>query len=121
METNLVLKILGVTLAIIGVALVSNPELVSSRPVPDDTFEAIERRVWWGVLIGLGVLLILHHQMRPWLLTLAATGAALTFGLLAARLIGIALDGSVPKQWLWVAVEAAILAGLVFWYGKLRT
>ena len=118
--TNLILKALGVALAIVGVVLVANPELASSQPVPEGVFEAIERRVWWGALIGLGVLFMFRHQLRPWLLTITATGAALTFGLLAARLIGIAMDGSVPKQWLWVAVEAVILAGLVLWYGKLR-
>ena len=121
MESTLILRILGTALIIVGVALVSNPELVSDNPIPEDTFEAIERRIWWGLLVGLGVLVFFHHHLRPWLTTLAATGSAMTFGLLAARLIGIALDGSVAKQWFWVAVEAVILAGLLWWYAKIRT
>ena len=44
----------------------------------------------------------------------------MTFGLLVARLIGIALDGGVAKQWFWVAVEVVILAGLLWWYEKVR-
>lgn len=120
MASSLFFKYVGILLVIAGVVFVSNPELVSSKPIPQDIFAAIERRVWWGLLIGVGVLFLFHHQLQPWLATLAATGAALTFGLLAARLMGIALDGSVAKQWFWVAVEAVILAGLVYWYRELR-
>ncbi len=120
MESTLILRLIGVALIVVGVVLVSNPELVSNKPIPTDTFEAVERRIWWGLLIGAGVLLLFHHQLRPWLVTLAATLSAAVFGLLVARFIGIMLDGSVPKQWLWVGVEIAILLPLVFWYLHIR-
>ena len=121
METSFVLRLLGVALIIVGVTLVANPELVSNKPIPDGAFEAIERRIWWGLFIGAGILLLFHHQLQPWTLTLAATGSSLVFGLLVARFIGIVLDGSVAKQWLYVGVEVVILAPLVWWYFHLRT
>jgi len=121
MESSVVFKLIGVVLIIVGVILVWNPELVSNKPIPDNTFEATERRIWWGLIIGFGCLLLLHHQLLPWLPTLVATGSALLFGLLVARLIGILLDGSVLKQWINVGIEIVILVPLVWWYLRVRT
>jgi len=120
MENSLILKLVGVALVIVGVTLVWNPELVSNKPIPKDTFKATERRIWWGLIIGFGCLLLFHHQLLPWMLTIAATGAALLFGLLVARLIGIMLDGSVLKQWINVGIELVILVPLVWWYLRIR-
>ncbi len=121
MESSFVLRLVGCLLILVGLVLVSNPELVRSKPVPTDTFEAIERRIWWGLFIGAGILLLFHHQVQPWAPTVAATASSLLVGLLIARLIGIALDGSVAKQWLYVGVEVAILAPLVWWYLRVRS
>ncbi|PSW16059.1 hypothetical protein C9J01_03355 [Photobacterium rosenbergii] len=118
-ENTLILRCAGILLIIIGLVLVANPELLSNKPIPDDTFQAIERRIWWGLLIGFGSLLLFHHQLQPWMTTIAATSASLVFGLLIARLIGIMLDGSVAKQWLYVGIEVILLIPLVWWY--LRT
>jgi hypothetical protein len=120
MEDRLSYNIAGAALIAVGVLLASNPEWVSNKPVPADTCRAVERRVWWGLFIGAGVLVIGLHQLRPWLATYVGVSAAMTFGLLVARLIGIALDGGVAKQWFWVAVEVVILAGLLWWYEKVR-
>ena len=115
------LKVVGGVLVFVGVLLATNPELISTKAVPADPFEAIERRITWGKLIGLGLVPFFHHQLRPWVPTLAATLSALIVGYLIARLIGILMDGSVAKQWLYVGVELAILAPLVWWYAKVRT
>jgi len=120
MKTSLINRIIGGVLFIAGVVLVSNPELVSNKPVPTDTFEAVERRIWWGLLIGAGVLLFFRRKIQPWLQTLVATIAALVFGLLVARIIGIGLDGSVIKQWIYVGIEVVILAPLMWWYFRIR-
>lgn len=120
MDSILILRLIGGVIILAGIAIVSNPELISSKPVPVDTFEAIERRIWWGLIIGVGTLLMFHHQLRPWVPTLAATLASLVFGLLVARFIGIILDGSVAKQWLYVGVEIVMLAPLVWWYLKVQ-
>ncbi|GAD01347.1 DUF4345 family protein [Agarivorans albus] len=119
-ETSLLLRGIGIALIIAGIVLVSNPELVSNKAIPDNTFDAIERRIWWGLLIGFGCLLMFHHQFQPWVTSLAATSASLMFGLLVARLIGIMLDGSVTKQWLYVGLELVLLAPLVWWYLSVR-
>lgn len=116
-----IIRFIGVAFIIVGIALVSNPELISNKPIPSGTFEAIERRIWWGLLIGFGSLLLFHHQLQPWIPTLAATLSSLLFGLLVARLIGIMLDGSVAKQWLNVGIEVVILVPLVWWYLRVRT
>ena len=121
MDSSLIFRLIGVVLLIVGVTLAWNPELVSNKPIPTDTFEATERRIWWGLIIGFGVLLFFHHQLTPWISTIAATCSALLFGLLIARLIGIGLDGSVMKQWINVGIEVVILVPLVWWYLRVRT
>jgi len=110
----------GLVFLIAGIIIVANPELITNNPVPEDTFEAIERRIWWGLLIGLGMLLIFNQQWTPWLPTFLVTTVALLAGLLVARFMGIVLDGSVPKQWLLVLVEVAIAAPLLWWYLRIR-
>ena len=119
-NSPMIIKLLAVALILAGVVLAWNPELVSNKPVPDDTFKAVERRIWWGLLIGFGILLLFHHSLLPWAPTLAATGSTLMAGLLVARLIGIALDGSVAKQWLNVGIEVLMLIPLVWWYLRVR-
>lgn len=121
MESSLIFRLIGVALIIVGVTLVWNPELVSKKAIPTDAFEATERRIWWGLFIGFGSLLLFHHQLRPWVLTIAAMGSSLLFGLLVARLIGIALDGSVVKQWINVGIEIVIMVPFIWWYLSVRT
>lgn len=116
----MVVRIVGIILMIAGVVLVINPELVIQKPIPSDTFEAIERRIWWGLLIGAGVFLLFYRERGRWLRTVVAIGIAILFGLLVARLIGIILDGSVVKQWIYVGIEGAIMALLVWWYRNIR-
>lgn len=118
MDGSIVLRLIAGGLILLGITLVSNPELVSNKPVPEDTFEATERRIWWGLIIGFGFLLMFHHQWLSWSSTIAATLTALLVGLLVARLIGIALDGSVIKQWINVGIELVILVPLCWWYLK---
>ena len=120
MNIATVSRVLGLLTLIAGIIIVANPELITKKPIPADTFEAIERRIWWGLLIGLGLLLLFNQQWTPWLPTLLITAVALLVGLLAARLIGIVLDGSVVKQWYLVLVEIAIAAPLLWWYFKIR-
>jgi len=121
MEHKMFLQVAGIIILLLGVFLAYNPELVSSKPIPEDTFRAIERRVRWGFLIGLGLLLMFHHQVKPYLFTVAALGMTLTLGALISRVMGIVLDGSAPRQWMWVVVELAMVIGFGFWYANQRT
>ena len=120
-ESTLIFRLVGAALIILGIVLASNPEYVSNKPVPVDTVDAIERRIWWGLFIGVGILLQFHHQLLPWQPTVSATVASLLVGLLIARLIGIALDGSVAKQWFYVGIELVLLVPFIWWYIKVRT
>ncbi len=121
MEISFALRLVGVISIIIGVVLAWNPEFISSKPIPTDTFRAIERRIWWGLIIGVGALLMFHHQIQPWQPTVAATIFSLLFGLLVARLIGIMLDGSVIKQWINVGIEIVLMVPFIWWYFHSRT
>ncbi len=120
MDSILLYRMIGVVLIFLGILLAVNPELVSHKPVPEDTFKAVERRIWWGLLIGVGMLLQFHQQWLPWQATVSATGATLLVGLLIARLIGILLDGSVMKQWVNVGIEIILLIPFIWWYMKVR-
>jgi len=121
MENKIFLQVAGFFILLLGIILSYYPELFSSKPIPEDTFRAIERRVRWGFLMGIGMLLIFHHQITPVLFTVAALGMTLTLGALIARVIGIALDGSVPRQWMWVLVELVMVIGFGVWYAKQHT
>lgn len=121
MESSLILRVVGVISIFVGIVLVWNPELISSKPIPADAYKATERRIWWGLFIGLGALLLFHHQLTPWIPTIAATLASLLFGLLIARLIGIVLDGSLSSQLKNVGIELVIFVPLAWWYLRVRT
>lgn len=121
MDSKIVLQIVGVVILLLGVILSYNPELVSNKPIPEDAFQAVERRVRWGFLMGAGMLLIFHHQITPYFFTVAALGMTLTLGALISRVMGIFLDGSVPRHWMWIAVELVMVIGFGIWYAKQHT
>lgn len=121
MDIDIATKAFGLIFLVAGIVIVVNPELITNKPVPEDIFEAVERRIWWGLLIGVGLLLLFNLRWSPWLPTLLVTLIALIAGLLIARLIGIGLDGSVIKQWYFVLVEVAIATPLIWWYLRIRS
>ncbi|WP_394245657.1 hypothetical protein [Vibrio astriarenae] len=121
MDNKIILQVVGFIILLLGGILSYNPELVSNKPIPEDTFQAVERRVRWGFVMGIGMLLMFHHQITPYLLTAAALGMTLTLGALVARVMEIFLDGSVARHWMWVAVELVVIIGFGFWYAKQHT
>lgn len=105
------LRIVGAALLATGLVLAGAPSLVSDVGPAADTFAAVERRIPWGGLAGVGMLLLARTQLRPWAVTIVSAILWVTTGLLGARLLGLALDGSHPRQWMWVAVELAVALG----------
>jgi len=103
------LRILGGLLAVAGLVLMCAPTLVSDPGPAADTFAAIERRIPYGGLAGLGALLVARTTLRPWVVSFASFVFWVTAGLLVARCVGLVLDGAQDqRQWMWVGVEAAI-------------
>jgi|GEM_PF-1010823 len=115
---NIIFKISGIILIISGIILTCKPDLISSSPAPLNGYDMIEKRVKWGLLIGLGIFPIFHQQWAHWSLTIWALFSALTLGIIVARLLGFILDGLFAKQMLWLLIELVVLAIFAFLYWR---
>lgn len=113
------LRIFGIVLAVVGVVAALFPNwfgpLTGGPEPPVDVHEAIERRVRGGMVLGVGLVFVAVTALRPWSTSIPSAIFYFTIGALAARVLGLLFDGTVPKQWLWVAVEAVVVALAAFW------
>lgn len=112
-------RILGIVLAVVGVVAAVFPNwfgpLTGGPEPPVDVFEAVERRVRGGMVLGVGLALIAVNALRPWSTSIPAATFYFVVGALAARILGLLVDGTHPKQWLWVFVEAVVMALAALW------
>jgi len=113
------LRILGIVLAGVGVVAAVYPEwfgpLTGGPEPPVDVYHAIERRIRGGMVLGVGLIFIAVAALRPWSTSIPSAILCFMAGALAARLLGLLVDGTDPKQWLWVAVEAVMMAVAALW------
>lgn len=113
------LRILGIVVAILGVVASVFPTwfepLTGGPEPPADLYAAIERRVRGGMVLGLGLIFIGITTLRPWSVSIPLMIFYFMTGALAARLLGLVVDGTVPKQWLMVAVEAGAMTLVALW------
>ena len=113
------LSILCMVLVGVGVVVSISPDWFGSLtggPEPSqDIYNAIERRVRGGMVLGVGLIFIAVTALRPWSTSIPTAIFYFMVGALAARLLGLLVDGTVPKQWLWVAVEAVVMALAAIW------
>lgn len=113
------LRVVGVVLAGLGVVMAAFPDwfgALTGGSIPAaDAFEAVERRIRGGMLLGLGLLLVAHTELRPWSSTIAASAFYIVFGALLARVFGIMVDGSDSRQWMWVAGESLVIGLAAAW------
>lgn len=111
--------ILGIILAGVGVIAAVFPDwfgpLTGGPEPPVDVYHAIERRIRGGMVLGVGLIFIAVTALRPWSISLPLAIFYFMTGALAARLLGLLVDGTVAKQWLWVAVEAVVMALAALW------
>ena len=112
-------RIFGIALAVLGVVAATFPTwfgpLTGGPEPPVDVFEAVERRVRGGMLLGVGLCFIAITALRPWSTSITTAIFYFMAGALAARVLGLLVDGTVPKQWLLVAVEAVVMALAAGW------
>jgi len=112
-------RILGFVLAAVGVAASVFPgwfgPLTRFPNPPVDIFEVIESRVRGGMVLGVGLTFIAVTALRPWSTSIPSAIFYFMTGALVARLLGLVVDGAVPKQWLLVAVEAGVMTAAALW------
>lgn len=114
---HLFLKISGVILLIAGLSLAIKPEIFSKFSPFIDPYQMIEKRVKWGMLIGLGGFLLFHTNWASWGLIATALLTSMTLGIIIARVIGFVLDGFFIKQLYWLLMElvALLIFGFLYW------
>lgn len=112
-------RILGIGLALFGVVAAIFPShfgvLTGGQLPPADVFAAIERRIRGGMLLGVGLAFLAVTDLRPWSTSIPVALVCFLTGALAARIFGLFVDGTDPKQWLWVAGEALLVALAALW------
>ena len=111
--------IVGIALAVLGVVAAVFPQwfgpLTGGPEPPPDLFEAVERRVRGGMVLGVGLCFLAIPALRPWSISIPTALFYFMVGALAARLLGLVVDGAVSKQWLLVAIEAAVMTAAARW------
>ena len=95
-------RIVGIALAVVGLAASVFPAwfgpLTHWPEPPADVFEAIERRVRGGMLLGVGWALIAIPALRPWSISIPSAILYFATGALVARFIGLLAEGNVQKR-----------------------
>lgn len=110
------LRIAGALVAIAALVFVFAPTLVHDPGPAPDLFEAIERRVRWGIGVSAGMFLMAHPWRRPWSVVFAWLVFCVSGGYLVARIIGMALEGwSHEKQWFYTVLELVLCAAAAAW------
>ncbi len=113
-------RFLAVLMVVAGAVLIVAPTLAYDPGPAPDTFEAIERRIWWGGLLGLGAA-VLAYRPATWPIALGWLVFWVVSGFLVARLVGLVLDGADDlRQWGWVAAETALVAAASWFVGYWR-
>ncbi|ARA92655.1 hypothetical protein AWN76_005405 [Rhodothermaceae bacterium RA] len=111
--------LVGIILVVLGVLAAVFPSwfgpLTGGPEPPADVFEAVERRVRGGMVLGLGLCFLALSALRPWSMSIPTVLFYLMAGALAARLLGLLVDGAVPRQWLMVAIETGVMTAAALW------
>jgi hypothetical protein len=113
------LRIVGLVVAALGAVMSAFPDWfqpLTGGPGPAaDTFEAIERRIRGGMLMGLGLVFVARTTLRPWSVTIASVLLYVLVGALVARILGLIIEGNDSRQWLYVAIEGGLIGVAALW------
>lgn len=111
--------VFGLVVVVVGALMTVFPvwfgPLTGGSAPPADTFEAIERRIRGGMVAGVGLVLIARTALRPWSVTIASVVFYVLLGALVARVLGLLIEGTDSRQWLYVAVEGGLIALPALW------
>ncbi len=115
-DRSVLLRGAGALIAIVALIFVFAPTLVHTPAPAPDLFEAIERRVRWGLGMSFGALLIVHPWRRPWSVIFAWVVFCGSGGYLIARIIGMAIEGlGSQRQWVYTVVEVVLCVVAAGW------
>lgn len=113
------LRVVGILLAAVATLMVAFPgwfgPLTGGSEPAADTFEAIERRVRGGMVLGVGLILVARTELRPWSVTIASVLFYFMLGALVARIFGLIVEGIDQRQWLYVAIETGVMTAAALW------
>lgn len=112
-------RIFGIVVSLIGIAAAIFPQwfgpLTGGAEPAADLFAAVERRVRGGMVLGVGLVFLAVPALRPWSVSIPSAIFYWMTGALAARLLGMVVDGAVPRQWMLVAVEVGVMTLAALW------
>lgn len=113
------LAVVGLVVVGVGALMAVFPgwfgPLTGGSAPPVDTFEAIERRIRGGMVAGVGLVLIARTALRPWSDTIASVLFYVLLGALVARVLGLIVEGTDSRQWLYVALEGGLIILPALW------
>ncbi len=107
--------IVGTVLVVVAVVYAIDPGLFGADERPADLYEAIERRVKLGGVVALGFFVVHGGWRAPWHRIAAAVVGWFAAGYLLVRVIGIGLEGHEQGQWIFVAIEVAMMVACAWW------
>ena len=67
------------------------------------------------MVLGVGLVLIARTALRPWSVTIASVLFYVLLGALLARVLGLIIEGTDSRQWLYVALEGALIVPPALW------
>ena len=112
-------RIFGIAVAVFGVVATIFPQWFAfitkaAEPTPD-LYEQVERHVRGGMVFSVGLMFMAITSLRPWSVSIPSVIFYFVTGALVARVYGVIVVGAVPKQWMWMGVEAVLMAVAAFW------
>lgn len=89
---------LAIMAIIIGATFSVAPRLIQNLSAVTSTFDLIEQRTKWGVLLGAGLFLLLQNHFNNWIFLISGIFLWFTVGVIIARMTGIIIEDPQNKK-----------------------